>query len=210
MKENIIEKKGKRNSHDLILKEAFKLFLQKNVEKVTVPQLERATRLQRGAIFYHFKDKESIFVEVIEKYFFSPLNIFYPINPDKIYSLKEYWDKKNEHQAEIQYWFKQEKISFNPHFAFFHLAQQANLYIPSFKKKMLALISCDKMYWKQVAQLDVLVKNNKLDYNLIGDILSVIYSGRYHFACYGGEQKSFCYTDILETLVQLSNTRGKR
>lgn len=29
------------NSRELILKEAFKLFLQKNVEKVTVPELER-------------------------------------------------------------------------------------------------------------------------------------------------------------------------
>lgn len=42
------------NSRELILKEAFKLFLQKNVEKVTVPELERVTKLQRGAIFLSF------------------------------------------------------------------------------------------------------------------------------------------------------------
>ena len=48
------------NSRELILKEAFKLFLQRNVEKVTVPELERVTKLQRGAIFYHFKDKEAV------------------------------------------------------------------------------------------------------------------------------------------------------
>ena len=58
------------NSRELILKEAFKLFLQRNVEKVTVPELERVTKLQRGAIFYHYKDKETIFKEVIAKYFF--------------------------------------------------------------------------------------------------------------------------------------------
>ena len=58
------------NSRELILKEAFKLFLQRNVEKVTVPELERVTKLRRGAIFYHFKDKETIFKEVIAKYFF--------------------------------------------------------------------------------------------------------------------------------------------
>lgn len=67
------------NSRELILKEAFKLFLQKNVEKVTVPELERVTKLQRGAIFYHFKDKSAIFEEVIERHFFSSLNIFYPV-----------------------------------------------------------------------------------------------------------------------------------
>ena len=63
------------NSRELILKEAFKLFLQKNVEKVTVPELERVTKLQRGAIFYHFKDKEAIFKDAVKQYFFSPLNI---------------------------------------------------------------------------------------------------------------------------------------
>lgn len=59
------------NSRELILKEAFKLFLQKNVEKVTVPELERVTKLQRGAIFYHFKDKEAIFKDAVKQYFFS-------------------------------------------------------------------------------------------------------------------------------------------
>lgn len=55
MEERPIKKNGKKNSRNLILKEAFKLFLQKNVEKVTVPELERVTKLQRGAIFYHSK-----------------------------------------------------------------------------------------------------------------------------------------------------------
>ena len=61
-------------SRELILKEAFKLFLQKNVEKVTVPELERVCKLRRGAIFYHFKNKEDIFEKAVELYFFSPLN----------------------------------------------------------------------------------------------------------------------------------------
>lgn len=96
------------NSRELILKEAFKLFLQKNVEKVTVPELERVTKLQRGAIFYHFKDKEAIFKDAVKQYFFSPLNIFYPINSNNVHSLEEYWDKKNEHLNKIQNWFEQE------------------------------------------------------------------------------------------------------
>lgn len=58
------------NSRELILKEAFKLFIQRNVEKVTVPELERVTKLQRGAIFYYFKDKSAILTEAIERYFF--------------------------------------------------------------------------------------------------------------------------------------------
>ena len=82
------------NSRELILKEAFKLFLQKNVEKVTVPELERVTKLQRGAIFYHFKDKEAIFKDAVKQYFFSPLNIFYPLNP-QLHSRSATYIKRN-------------------------------------------------------------------------------------------------------------------
>ncbi len=63
------------NSRELILKEAFKLFLQKNVGKV-------GQFLSWSGS--HFKDKLQR-----ERYFFSSLNILYPISPDCIYSLKE-------------------------------------------------------------------------------------------------------------------------
>lgn len=114
MKESFKEKKERKNSRNLILKEAFKLFLQKNVEKVIVPDLEKATGIQRGTIFYHFKDKEALFIEVIDRYFFSVLNIFYPLNPDDLSSLNEYIKKKNEHLSHIMDWFHDENLATNP------------------------------------------------------------------------------------------------
>lgn len=190
-----------RKSRDLIVKEAFKLFLQKNLEKVTVPELEQATNLQRGTIFYHFKDKDAIFKEVIEQYFFSPLNIFYPLEPDKICSLKEYWDKKNKHLSKIQYWFKQENIILNPYFAFFHLAEQGCLYIPTFKERMSNIINIDKEYWRLVARKDILVKNYKLDFIIISNILRGIYIEQYHTACYSEFQELENYPNLLEPLL---------
>ncbi|MCS2698332.1 TetR/AcrR family transcriptional regulator [Phocaeicola dorei] len=124
------------------------------MEKVTVPELERVTKLQRGAIFYHFKDKNAIFEEVIERYFFSSLNIFYPMPPDRIYSLREYWNRKHQRLNTIQNWFRQESMSINPCAAFFHLAEQANLYIPTFKEDMQSLMKVEKEYWSRVAHWD--------------------------------------------------------
>lgn len=140
MKESFRKTKRGDNSRELILKEAFKLFLQKNVEKVTVPDLEKATGVQRGAIFYHFKDKESLFVEAIDRYFFSDLNIFYPLNPKNSSSLNEYIKKKKEHLRHIINWFRDEKLAANPYISYFHLASQANLYVPAFKIRMLNLL----------------------------------------------------------------------
>lgn len=179
-------------SRDLILKEAFKLFLQKNIEKVTVSEFERTTRLQRGAIFYHFKDKETIFRKVIEKYFFSSLNFFYPLPPNGINSLKEYWDKKNHHLINIQSWFIEEKIPINPYSAFFHLAGQANLYIPTFGERMTELIDTDKQSWKTVAMLDNRVKRKKVDFDMVGNMYRSIYIEQCHIASYKENEFSSC------------------
>lgn len=178
-------------SRDLILKEAFKLFLQNNIEKVTVPELERVTKLQRGAIFYHFKDKEAIFKEAIDTYFFSPLNIFHPLRPEKTHSLDEYWKQKMEHLNRISDWFQKERVTFNPYFSFFHLAEQANLYIPAFNEKMTILMNSDKLNWKNVAQLDYLVKEKKMNVDAIGNLYRNYYIAQCYTSCYN-EGKLFC------------------
>lgn len=189
-----------KKSRDLILKEAFKLFLQKNVEKVTVPELERVTKLQRGAIFYHFKDKNAIFNEVIETYYFSSLNIFYPIQPKEIHSLKKYWEKRNKHLLKIQSWFKQEEVLINPATAFFHLAEQANLYMPDFKEKMLNWIECDKEYWKQIVQKDTVTRNSVLDFTGSYSLFRSIYIEQYYTACYREWLHPLDYPCFLDSL----------
>lgn len=188
MKESVKKTKRGKNSRDLILKEAFKLFLQKNVEKVTVPDLEKATGVQRGAIFYHFKDKESLFAEVIDRYFFSELNIFFPLNPKNSSSINEYIKKKKEHLSHIIDWFHDENLTANPYISFFHLASQANLYAPSFKSRMSDLLKKDKACWREAVSTDYF--ENKLLFNgkHIGEIFRSVYIEQYFNACYD-EQK---------------------
>ncbi len=193
-------------SRDLILKEAFKLFLQRNVEKVTVPELERVTRLQRGAIFYHFKSKEAIFREVIEIYFFSSLNIFSPIDPDGVSSLEEYWNKKSKHLVKIQSWFKKEKIPINPYSAFFHLAEQANLYIPAFKEHMLRLLETNKAYWTQILQLKPKLAESYIDAHCIGHLMNSLYLAQCYMAGYSEKASSYDSDDITKLLIKLFDT----
>lgn len=194
-------------SRDLILKEAFKLFLQNNIEKVTVPELERVTKLQRGAIFYHFKGKEAIFKEVIEKYFFSPLNIFSPVTLDGIYSLEEYWDKKNEHLTKIQSWFNKEEIPINPYSAFFHLAEQANLYIPAFRENMQNLLEANKTYWTQILLLKPqLAQNYYIDTHCIGHLMESLYLAKCYTAGYSEKASSYDSDDITKLVIKLFDT----
>lgn len=53
-----------------LIVEAFKLFASKPYDQVTFADLEKVTNLSRGAILYHIKTKENLFVEVMHYFVF--------------------------------------------------------------------------------------------------------------------------------------------
>ena len=55
-----------------IYKNAFRLFLQDNYEKVTVVKLEKAIGLSCRGIYHHTKDKLGLFKAVVDTYIFEP------------------------------------------------------------------------------------------------------------------------------------------
>lgn len=59
------------DSREHILKVAFSLFISNGYKSVTMSELESATKLTKGAFYHHFKNKEELFKEVIEKYYLS-------------------------------------------------------------------------------------------------------------------------------------------
>jgi len=119
----------KQDTKDLILKESFKLFAWKRYEQVTVSDLERVTKLTRGAIFYYMKNKEHLFIEVLDKYVFgrnaapvqgqqtllSYINLF-------LDQLKE--SKKQMNSLGVK----------NMNFAYANIANQAIYYYPEYTK----------------------------------------------------------------------------
>ncbi|MDR0680838.1 MAG: TetR/AcrR family transcriptional regulator [Dysgonamonadaceae bacterium] len=84
-----------KNTKEKLYEEAFRLFLNKPYELVTVRELEKAIGMTRGAIFYYVKDKEQLFREVIEKYFLKHQNLHNKIGNDNLdykMSLKNFID----------------------------------------------------------------------------------------------------------------------
>lgn len=55
---------------EIILKEAFRLFFQKGYDAVSVTDLVQAAHSSRGNMFHHFKNKEDIFIHVVQKFIF--------------------------------------------------------------------------------------------------------------------------------------------
>jgi len=57
---------------DFIIDEAFKLFLTKSYEAVSISQLSNAIGMTKGALYHHFKNKEELFKLVVDKYLIIP------------------------------------------------------------------------------------------------------------------------------------------
>ncbi|MEO5788519.1 TetR/AcrR family transcriptional regulator [Gelidibacter sp.] len=60
---------------ELILKTAYKLFLKKGYQSVSIKDIMEASNLSKGGIYHHFESKEGILVAVLDEYFFKELSI---------------------------------------------------------------------------------------------------------------------------------------
>ena len=60
------------NTKDIIIDEAFKLFLTHSYEAVSISQLSNAIGMTKGALYHHFKNKEELFKLVVDKYLIIP------------------------------------------------------------------------------------------------------------------------------------------
>ena len=82
---------NKNNRRDILYKEAFRLFLQKQYEGVSLKDIELASGMTRGAIFYYHKSKLDLFKAVIKHFFISRQNAHTSIDHQDI-TLQSYID----------------------------------------------------------------------------------------------------------------------
>jgi len=60
------------NTKEFIIDEAFKLFLDRSYEAVSISDISKAIGFTKGALYHHFKNKEELFMSVIDKYLVIP------------------------------------------------------------------------------------------------------------------------------------------
>lgn len=63
------ESKDNKDTRESIIDHSFNLFLNHNYEAVSISDISEAIGFTKGAIYHHFKNKEELFVSVIDKYF---------------------------------------------------------------------------------------------------------------------------------------------
>ena len=137
----------KQDTKDLILKESFKLFAWKRYEQVTVSDLERVTKLTRGAIFYYMKNKEHLFIEVLDKYMLG--RTLAPTNGQQ--TLLSYIDFFIDQIKESKKQMNLLGVK-NMNFAYANIANQAIYYYPEFAKQAKERDDEDLNNWIKVLQ----------------------------------------------------------
>lgn len=66
---------NKNNRKDLLYYEAFKLFLKHQYDGVSLKDIEKATNMTRGAIFYYHENKLELFKGVVKHFFIDKQNV---------------------------------------------------------------------------------------------------------------------------------------
>jgi TetR/AcrR family transcriptional regulator, transcriptional repressor for nem operon len=116
---------------DFILFEAFRLFLEKGYDKVSMNELVRVSGLSKGAFYHYFTSKEELFREAITTYFIA--GIGENISPSKqgdtlLQSLIGIINSKAQAY--------QKMIEMNENSNFFNLLFQAISMFPEFRKDL--------------------------------------------------------------------------
>jgi AcrR family transcriptional regulator len=174
------------NSRQVILKEAYKLFLTNNVEKVTISEIEKATKKIRGSIFYYFKSKQAIFNAVVEEMFFQSFR--FPVNLIEIaisQSFEQFLDSYTGYEQrailQIKKLYEMEK----PEIAYYDFISQANRYYPDFKNKFNEIVQKDYDICSKIIRVSQDKNELKIgDSKKLAFLLLKINSGATFFAAY--------------------------
>ena len=80
-----------RKSHkDQLFKAAFKLFLTRHLDGISIADIEKVSGMTRGAIFYYANSKEELFKEVIRSFILEKQNIENKIPTNNSESFKDF------------------------------------------------------------------------------------------------------------------------
>jgi TetR/AcrR family transcriptional regulator, transcriptional repressor for nem operon len=74
------------DTREFIIDQAYRLFLSRSYEAVSISEISKAIGFTKGALYHHFKNKEELFKAVIDKYL--PFEKYFA--PEENFTLREF------------------------------------------------------------------------------------------------------------------------
>lgn len=137
-----------------IYRNAFRLFLQDNYEKVTVVKLEKAIGLSCRGIYHYTKDKLGLFKAVVDTYIFDPQKIENKFAYSEDISLQEFLNSYIEGVEKTMIYLSNELGVDRKECAkcYFQFLYQALKYYPGFVEKVDEISTKEHEMWKTIIE----------------------------------------------------------
>ncbi len=149
-----------------ILQKAFILFLEKGFNGTSIAQIQNQAKVSRGAIYHHFKSKEDIYIEVINKYLIPTLSVVTKISSQNKTTLYDTIiasiNERKKIIKEIKEIIKEPIIDFN----YFKLIYDTCDFYDGFIEKINAINEKEMLEWKKVIKKAIINKEIKEDMNI--------------------------------------------
>lgn len=96
-----------KNRKELIIYKALELYLINGYENVSITDLQSALDMGRGTMYYHFKNKDEIYIEIVNRFFLRPKQEMLRLKedirvPDMIEALLRYFRFLEENLMELE------------------------------------------------------------------------------------------------------------
>lgn len=147
-------------TRDELLIAAFKLFMSVNYEKASFAELGKMLGMSKAGIFKYYKNKQELFIAVVDKFWFStqnPRNKFTETNGTFAEFIDEYVHgvQRTMDMLGDVIGADREKVAqgkFTYHAQYFHFLFQLLQYDPDAKEKLRNLAEGDYAYWRAAIQ----------------------------------------------------------
>lgn len=188
---------------ELLLLEAYKLYVSKPYDHVTFSELEKVSGLSRGAILYHYKSKELLFNAVIEHFVIGKSSVSALINED-CSSLLDFIKKfisgcKSEMQEYRSYGI------YNINLAKFHIEFHALSYYNDAQDIFKKWLEKEQSTWRHILSNAIRNKEIRDDLNL--DLFSNMFINLYQGTSFSGlcRPKGYDIALLEKELIALYN-----
>lgn len=138
-------------SREYILSRAFDVFMEKGYDSTSISVLQRELSMSRGAMYRYFKNKEELFLSVIDEYFFNVFNKL--LNGfDNTLGVKETIDLISRRQRIVVASFIRAGFSETTFLNYTALLIQAAKHYPDFIKRFREIHGVIRATWEKVLQ----------------------------------------------------------
>lgn len=165
-----------------ILSEAFKLFCTKQYDNVTFMQIQSATNLSRGALMYHFTDKEDIFRTVVDEFLLGYQSITQLTSGEDL-SLIAFIDSFIGWIEKSKIAFEQMQIS-NMNYAMVTITHSAINFYTDFNEKAAEWNNNELQIWE--IHIAKAIKSNEIKKDIDEKIFASMFKNLYYGTSYAG------------------------